>query len=292
MLSKHIFIYLVLIFLFTSCKQNKTAKQNPPNIIWLMAEDISLDLGCYGMAAVKTPNLDQMALDGMIFNNAFVTNPICSPSRSAMMVGTHQLKTNTHHHRSNRDIALAAPYKPFTYWLRQVGYTAILGHHNVMGKGRKIDVNFKHEALGEWDGKKKFGLFDKYDNFDPGDAPFFAQIQLNVTHRGDWWDEIRAKSSDPVNPDAVQLPPYYADHPAIRLDWARYLDQMEYMDNEVGMILKELEEKGLTENTVVVFIGDNGRCNIRGKGNLHDPGLRIPLLIKWPKGINAGQIRI
>lgn len=250
-----------------------------------------MDLGCYGMAAVKTPNLDQMALEGMIFNNAFVTNPICSPSRSAMMVGTHQLKTNTHHHRSNRDVALSSPYKPFTYWLRQAGYTTILGHHKVMGKGRKIDVNFKHKAIGAWDGMENFGLFDKYDKFEINDAPFFAQIQLNVTHRGDWWDEVRAKSDDPVNPDAVVLPPYFSDHPTIRLDWAKYLDQMEYMDKEVGMILKELEEKGLAENTVVIFIGDNGRCNIRGKGYLHDPGLRIPLLIKWPKGIKAGQIR-
>ena len=291
---KHFTKYLLIVsgYLLLGCREeNLEKKENRPNIIWLMAEDMSLDLACYGMKAIKTPNLDQMALDGMRFNNTFVTNPICSPSRSAMMVGVHQVKTNTHNHRSNREIPLSEPYLPFTKLLRDVGYTTILGHHGVQGKGRKIDVNFKHNAIGEWDGKEKFGLFDKYDNFEVADSPFFAQIQLNVTHRGDWWDEIREQSQHPVNPDSVLLPPYYAEHPTIRLDWAKYLDQIEYMDNEVGMIFSELEEKGLAENTVVIFIGDNGRCNIKGKGYLHDPGLRIPFLMKWPKRIEPNQIR-
>jgi len=160
-----------------------------------------------------------------------------------------------------------------------------------MKKGRKIDVNFKHEPLGEWDGETKFGLFDKYDNFEKSDEPFFAQIQLVATHRGDWWDEVRSKSEHPVNPDTVEMPPYMADHPAVRLDWAKYLDQIEYMDNEVGMIFKELEEKGMTDNTVVIFIGDNGRCNIRGKGYLHDPGMRIPLIVYYPEQFKGGEIR-
>ena len=254
-----------------------------PNIIWLMAEDISLDLECYGMPAVKTPNLNSLAQRGMMFKNCFVTSPICSPSRSAMMTGTYQVKINAHNHRSNRDVALPEPYKPFTYWLRKAGYTCILGNSDVMGKGRKIDCNFKTQALGEWDGKTNFGLFDKYDEFLPEDQPFFAQIQLLATHRGDWWSEVRAKSEHPVDPQKVVLPPQYADNPAIRLDWAKYLDQIEYIDNEVGMIEKDLEQKGMADNTIIIFIGDNGRCNILGKGYLHDPGLRIPLIIYQPK---------
>ena len=160
-----------------------------------------------------------------------------------------------------------------------------------MKKGRKIDVNFKHEPLGEWNGKTKFGLFDKYDTFEKADEPFFAQIQLAASHRGDWWNEVREQSEHPVNPGDVVLPEYYANHPAIRLDWAKYLDQIEYLDNEVGMIFKELENKNMVDNTVVIFIGDNGRCNIRGKGYLHDPGLRIPFIIYYPKNLKGGQIR-
>jgi arylsulfatase A-like enzyme len=261
-----------------------------PNIIWMMAEDISNDLACYGMEGLQSPNLDKLASEGILYSNCFSTNPICSPNRSAMMVGAHQNMTKTQHHRSNRDKPLIDPFKPITYWLRKAGYTCILGHKDVFGKGRKTDVNFKHEKLGFYDGIEKFGLFDKLDTLDVDVQPFFAQIQLSVTHRGDWWNEISKISADNVDTAEIRLPPYYADHPVIKEDWARYLDQIEYMDREVGMIMKELEEKGLVENTVVIFIGDNGRCNIRGKGYLHDTGIRVPLIVRWPDGIKHGLI--
>ncbi|GAB3648659.1 sulfatase [Echinicola sediminis] len=248
-----------------------------------MAEDISTDLECYGTAGLQTPNLNWLAEQGVRFERAYVTNSICSPSRSAMMVGVHQNRTNTQHHRSNRNVPLDPAFKPFTYWLRKAGYTTVLGHHGVMDKGRKIDVNFKHTALGPWNGKDDLGLFDKYDTLESKDQPFFAQIQLKATHRGDWWDEVRARSADPVDPEEVQLPPYMADDPQIRLDWAKYLDQMEYIDAEVGMILQELEEKGIADNTIIIFIGDNGRCNIRGKGYLFEAGVHIPLIIYDPR---------
>ena len=95
-----------------------------------------------------------------------MTNPICSPSRSAMILGTHQQKSNTHNHRSNREVVLPKPFVPFTQLLRDAGYTTILGHKDVRGKGRKIDVNFKHSAIGTWDGESNFGIYDKYDEFD------------------------------------------------------------------------------------------------------------------------------
>lgn len=280
-------LLIIVVILFSRAIMAGTR----PNIIWLMAEDISLDLGCYGMKAVKTPNLDRMAAQGVRFDNCFVTNSICSPSRSAMMVGVHQLHTNTQHHRSNRDVPLDPQFKPFTYWLRQAGYTCILGHHSVMRKGRKVDVNFKYDNLGPWDGVHNFGLFDKEDTFTTADQPFFAQIQLLATHRGDWWNEVRAKSKHPVNPDAVVLPAFMADDPVIRLDWAKYLDQMEYIDAEVGMIMQELKDKGMADNTIVIFIGDNGRCNLRGKGYLFDPGMHIPLIVYYPTGLAGGQVR-
>ncbi|AWW32879.1 sulfatase [Echinicola strongylocentroti] len=267
-----------------SCSSSKESEQDPrPNIIWLMAEDISTDLECYGTAGVQTPHLNWLAENGTKFENAYVTNSICSPSRSAMMVGVHQNQTNTQHHRSNRNIPLDTAYKPFTYWLRKAGYTTVLGHHGVMDKGRKTDVNFKHTPTGEWDGTEDFGLFDNLDTIRSSEQPFFAQIQLKATHRGDWWDDVRERSSDPVDPEKVELPPYMADDPVIRLDWAKYLDQMEYIDNEVGMIMEELEQKGLADNTIIIFIGDNGRCNIRGKGYLFEAGVHIPLIIYDPR---------
>ena len=264
------------------------AQDNRPNIIWIMAEDMGLDLECYGMKGVSTPNLNRFARHGTTYTNAFCTNPICSPSRSAMMVGAHQNSFGAHNHRSKRDVPLPAPYMPMTWHLRRAGYTCILGHRDVMGKGRKTDCNFKHTKVGPYDGKEHFGLFDKLDEASAADAPFYHHIQLKVTHRGDWWERIRATSQKPVHTDDIELPPYIADTPLNRLDWAAYLDTVEYMDGEFGMLMQEIEEKDLADNTIVVFIADNGRCQVRGKGYLYEPGLRIPMLVGGP-GVPAGH---
>ena len=168
-----------------------------------MAEDMSLDLSCYGMPAVKTPVLDKLASDGILYYNAMSTNPISSPSRSAMMSGVHQDMIDAHNHRSNRDKPLRQDVKPFTYYLRQNGYTCILGNNLVYTKGEKIDCNYKTEAVGPYDGINHFGLFDKKDEFTKADEPFFSQIQLKRTHRGDWWKETTELSKHPVNPNDV-----------------------------------------------------------------------------------------
>ena len=284
-----IFSLSTIAILLVNCKQTKEAPIKL-NILWIMAEDMSTDLECYGMEAVKTPILNQLASEGVRYTNAFGTNSICSPSRSNMMTGIHQNVANTQHHRSNRDIPLMAPYKPITSYLREAGYTCILGSHLAKGKSQKVDVNFKHKAVGNWNGETEFGLFDKLDTIKESDEPFFSQITLNVTHRGDWWKDVSNDSKHRVNPAEVVLPPYFADTQLIREDWARYLDQIEYMDNEVGLILDDLEQKGLKENTIVVFIGDNGRCNMRGKGYLYDPGLRLPLIVNWPAHMTGGKV--
>ena len=284
------YFFLSCIFL-ASCQSSlqESPSSDRPNIIWLMAEDMGQDLVCYGMEAVQTPILDRLAAEGIRYDNCIATNPICSPGRSAMITGMHQNRIGAHHHRSNRDLPLPDSIKPITYYLRQQGYSCILGHDSVRGKGQKTDVNFRHEKLGLYDGETNFGLFDKSGSFEVQDQPFFAQITLNVTHRGDWWKSVREQSAHPVDPAHVVLPPYMADHPKIREQWATYLDQIEYMDAEVGRLLEELQEKGMLENTIIFFVGDNGRCEIRGKGYLYDPGVKVPM-IAWGKGIEAAVV--
>lgn len=292
---RNLFTLLLAFFIFVGCnsiKKNKlqqNVETSKPNILFILAEDISIDLECYGMQAVKTPVLNKLAANGIQFMNAFGNNSICAPSRSNMMTGVHQNIINAQHHRSNRNIPLAAPYKPITSYLRDVGYTTILGNNIVKGGSKKIDVNFKHKPLGNWNGKTEFGLFDKQGSFEIEDQPFFAQVTLAVTHRGGWWNMIREKSTHKVNPDDVKLPPHYADTPEIRLDWAKYLDQIEYMDHEVQLLLEDLEKKGMRENTIIIFIGDNGRANIRGKGYLYAPALHLPLIVNWPAGLSGGK---
>ena len=269
---------------------DKLREGQKPNIIWLMAEDMALDLECYSARGVSTPNLNKLANQGIKYNNCYSVNPISSPNRSAMMTGMHQNMIDAQHHRSNRENPLPEPYFPITYYLRKAGYTCILGHDEVFHRGQKIDCNFRHDKTGKWDGENHFGLFDKLGGFTREDQPFFHQITLYTSHRGGWWNRIREESPNPVNPDEIVLPPSISNDSVPRPDWGRYVDQIESTDNEVGMIMEELKEKGLEDNTVVIFIGDNGRCNIRGKGYLYDPGLHVPLIVRWPAGIKGGKV--
>lgn len=175
---KYLFQIIVLSIAFTVssyAQQKKTeteTEKTKPNILFILAEDISTDLECYGIPAVKTPVLNKLPETGIQYSNAYGNNSICSPSRSNMMTGVHQNIINAQHHRSNRKIPLAKPYKPITSLLRDAGYTCILGNKLVRGRGHKIDVNFKHKPIGKWDGETEFG-FDpiNWKNAPPPNAP-------------------------------------------------------------------------------------------------------------------------
>ena len=256
-----------------------------PNILWILSEDICPDLRCYGTPVVQTPNLDTLASQGVRYVNAFTTSPVCSASRSAMITGMYQTSIGAHHHRSHRGdgYRLPEPVRLITDYLREAGYftanvtTAAPG---VSGSG-KTDFNFHldHEPFDgtDWNQRK------------PG-QPFFAQLSIKETHRGGHWKNLAGKMENPVDPDKVALPPYFPDHPIARQDWATYLDSIQLMDQYVGKILERLDDEGLTESTVVIFIGDHGRCHVRGKQWVYDAGIRIPLLVRWPGKLEAGTV--
>ena len=255
-----------------------------PNILWILSEDISPDLSCYGTPAVQTPNLDRLADQGVRYTNAFTTAPVCSASRSAMITGMYQTSVGIHHHRSHRDdgYTLPEPVCMITEYFREAGYftanvkTAAPG---VRGSG-KTDFNFKFK-----------NAFDGSDwNQRKAGRPFFAQLSISVTHRGGHWKGLPQKLKNPVDLAKVKLPPYYPDHPVARDDWATYLDSIQMMDGYIGKILKRLDDEGLADNTVVIFIGDHGRCHVRGKQWLYDGGIHIPLIIRWPGKLKAGRV--
>ena len=270
--------FLLVFFAIDLIVGVSCAAQARPNIVWIMAEDIGCDLACYGAQAVQTPRLDRLAAEGIQLDRLYCTSPICSTNRSAMMTGMYQTSIGAHHHRSHRSdgYRLPKPIRPITAYLQEAGYFCAVG----CGFGGKTDLNFRVDKNGP-------PLFNGRDwSKREAGQPFFAQIQLKVTHRGNWWQKVRSKSSDPVNPEEVDLPPYLPDHPAIRLDWATYLDQIEAADAQVGEILDRLATEGVAGNTVVIFIGDNGRCVHRGKGFLFEDGIKVPGIIRWPGSLD------
>lgn len=283
------FILLVCFFEFTA---TLTAKQ--PNILWLVGENLSHDLGCYGAKNVHTPNLDRLAKEGVRFTNVFSTNPACAPSRSAFMLGMYQTTTDTQHMRSHRDddFKLPAGVRPMTHRLQDAGYTTA-NLKTVGGKAvgtGKLDLNFVNEGpiyqTDDWSALK-------------AKQPFFAQINSHEVEY-DIYDRQSAKKArvewvgerehvKHATPENVTPPPCYPDVPLVREEWARYLNSVSGMDVRIGWALDQLRKDGLEDDTIVIFFADNGRLEPRGIHWCYDSGLRVPMIIRWPKNHPAPQ---
>ena len=266
------------------------AEERPrPNILWIIAEDMGPELGCYGTPEVWTPALDRLASQGVRYTHAFTTAPVCSTSRSAFMTGMYQTTIGAHHHRSHQGDGYRLPpgVRVLTDWLRDAGYftanvrdlTGDPGETFFRGTG-KTDWNFAYEG-------KPFDS-DRWSDL-KSHQPFYAQINFPETHRGPAWDRAHEHIARRADPDKVKIPPYYPDHPVTRADWAQYLNAVMALDRKVELVLRKLEAEGLAESTVVVFMADHGRAMVRGKQWPYDSGLRIPLLIRWPRGIPAPE---
>lgn len=242
-----------------------------PNILWITIEDWSPDLSCYGTKGIHTPHVDKLASEGIRYETAFTTSPVCSTSRSAMMTGFHQNYIGAHQHRTDDKKPLPYGIRPIPHLFADAGY-----HTSLMSW--KTDCNFLPDTKAE--------LFMGKDWSERKDGqPFFARISFHGTHRK--WNRDPQR---PIDPKDIELPPYYADTPFIRRDWANGLEQMQLVDREVGALLKRLDDEGLRDNTIVFFIGDHGRCHIRGKQFLYDEGTRIPMIMRWPGKVEPGQV--
>lgn len=240
-----------------------------PNILWLIAEDFGPQLSCYGTKEVWTPNLDRLAAEGMRFDR-FFNGHVCSPSRSAFNTGMYATTIGAHNHRTYPKKPLPEGVKVLSQWFREAGYfTANL---------RKLPASCDCKGTGktDWNFLIEGQPFDSDQWADlPAHQPFYAQLNFHETHRA-----FQApKKADPAK---VEVPPYYPDHPVTRSDIAAYLDAATDLDRKVGLVLAALDKDGLANNTIVVFFGDNGQSQVRGKQFCYDEGLLVPLIIRWP----------
>jgi arylsulfatase A-like enzyme len=251
-----------------------------PNILWLVAEDMGPALGCYGQKEVSTPNLDRLASEGIRYTRAYTTAPVCSASRSAFMTGMYQVTIGAHNHRSHRDDGFMLPegVRPIPLWMHDAGYFTA----NLVDLPK--DFDFKGTGKTDWNFTEPPKPFDSksWDDL-KGHQPFFAQINFQETHRN-------YHAPPHADPAKVAIPPYYPDHPVTREDYAKYLDAATELDRKIGLILAQLEKEGLTENTLVLFQADHGESMVRGKQFCYEEGLHIPLIVRWPKHIEPGQV--
>ena len=247
----------------------------PLNILWLIAEDTGPSAySCYGeQPAAHTPNIDRLAAEGVRYTRFFTTAPVCSPSRSAFNTGMYQTTIGAHQHRTPEKRPLPEGVRTLPEWFRAAGYhTANVREFpaamNLRGAG-KTDWNFVTGTQPLYDGDRWEDLARR--------QPFYAQINFQETHRDFGGEGV-------TDPAKVVLPPYYPDHPAIRKDYADYLDSARRLDGKIARILARLEEEGLAANTLVLFMGDNGEAHIRGKQFCYEEGLRVPFIVRWPRG--------
>lgn len=254
-----------------------------PNILWIVAEDISPFFGCYGSPDAITPNIDAFAQRSHLFRRAYATAPICSPSRSCLATGMYATSLGSQHLRCK--VRLPKEISPLAKIFKDNGYwTALRG---------KTDYNFADDGLfDDWSGKKAAGPWKKC----PDGKPFFTFWNLGSTHEGSGnrperaADALKKLPHDAVrDPANVTVPPHHPDSPEMRRIWARYHELITVFDLEVGKALEQLEADGLADDTIVFLMADHGMGLPRYKRWLYLTGLHVPLIVHLPERFQGKQ---
>lgn len=248
------------------------AQQKPqpkPNILWIVSEDNSAYyLHCYGNRFATTPNIDQLAKNGFLYTHAYANSPVSAPARNAILTGAYAASNGNEQMRSY--YCTSDQVGTYAGYMRQAGYYCT--------NNDKTDYNSKTlDPKAIWDESSHKAHYKNR----PEGKPFFAVFNLFESHESCLHKSI-PDSLLYHNPQTLELAPYHPDTREIRHDYAQYYDKIKDMDARVGQLLKELEENGLAENTIVFYYGDNGGVLARSKRFVYESGTRIPLIVRIP----------
>lgn len=271
-MQKYLFL-LVAVLLDGGTRADEPPR---PNIVWITCEDSSPNLGCYGDQYAVTPHLDRLAAEGVRYTRAFTVAGVCAPSRSCLITGMYPSTIGSQHMRSTT--RLPEDMKCFTEYLREAGYYC--------SNNSKEDYNFKTPPSA-WDESSPKAHWRKR----PAGQPFLAVFNFVTTHESQIRldDAAFAKRTAALSdaerhdPAKAPVPRYHPDTPVVRRDWARYYDLVTAMDRQAGELLAQLAADGLADDTIVFFFSDHGVGLPRGKRWLYDSGLRVPLIIRFPR---------
>lgn len=316
---------LLLLLLLSACTTadeptDSVPSQPPrPNVLWIVCEDMSPLIAAFGDSTIKTPNLSRLAARGVRFPNTFSVAGVCAPSRNAIATGMYPISIGGHNMRTQYNVeqlleiglpgaygALPPPeVKMMSQVLREHGYFAT--------NNQKTDYQFEAPKTA-WDEQGPRAHW----RHRPAGQPFFSIFNLEITHESQvwtthvqklrfregfeepgsdidsWGDIAHTEDGRPVIqlPEDVNppLPPYLADTEPTRQDLRRVYDNIRIMDRQVGFLLDQLEQDGLTDSTIVFFYADHGGPLPRQKRLLYDSGMRVPMIVAWPDGRRAGQV--
>ena len=263
------------------------SKIDRPNILWLVAEDLSAIIPPFGDNTVATPNLTRLANEGVRFTQVFSSSGVCAPSRAALATGMYQNRIGAQHMRTtniaNHGVEGLVPYeavppayvKMHSEYFREAGYYA--------SNNAKEDYQFQ-KTVTAWDDSSATA---HWRNRAEG-QPFFSVFNFGITHESQVW----AQASNPLLVDEdldVPIPPYLPATEIARSDIRRVYSNIVAMDRQVGDILGQLEEDGLLESTIIFWYSDHGGPLPRQKRLLYDSGIHVPLIIRFPDQYRAGQ---
>jgi uncharacterized sulfatase len=236
-----------------------------PNILWLTSEDHGPHMGCYGDTFADTPVVDALAAKGMLFKHCWSNAPVCAAARTTIIAGMYSPSTGGQHMRSM--VPMPKGTKMYPQFLRETGYYCT--------NNSKEDYNLV-KPDGVWDESSGNAHWKKRTE----GQPFFAIFNETCSHESQLRKRPHVAIHDPAK---VRVPAYHPDTPEVRQDWAQYYDQVTLADASAGKRLKEIEEAGLAEDTIIFYYADHGSGMSRNKRWPSNSGLHVPMVVYFPE---------
>ncbi|ACU62038.1 sulfatase family protein [Chitinophaga pinensis] len=263
------------------------AAQRQPNIVIFIADDLNQqDVGCYGNRDVRTPNMDKLAAEGMQFKSAYAASPMCAPSRSVMFTGLYPFRNGSQmNHFTVRPNTRNLPQ-----FLQKLGYRVVISG--------KTDIfplhNFPFEHIGE-----EFGKYAPIENRTDRKKETVNMIRTHFQDHPEqpiclivapWIPHVPWFPNTDFDPQQIKLPDYLADTKETRKALTAYYQSIGVADKMLGEVMQAIEGAGVKDNTVTMFIADQGAQFPSAKWSVYDQGLRIPMIVRWPGKVMPGTV--
>jgi N-sulfoglucosamine sulfohydrolase len=298
-------VSLLFVGLLSEGHPAEPTRGSRPNLVLVVADDLGLTLGCYGDAVARTPNLDQLAKEGVRFTQAFCTTASCSPSRSVLLTGRHNhatgqygLQHSVHHFEAFAD----TPTLPAL--LKRSGYRTVRIGKLHVGPDAAYPFDRVLKA-GPGGDRNTVALAERVEDYlrEPAEPPFFlyfcptdphrsGTVNTNSPHRPDRFGNgpaypgVREVAFDPAS---VRVPPFLPDTPACRAELAEYYQSVARFDQGIGRLVRALKDTGHYDRTVLVVLSDNGIAFPGAKTTLYEPGMQLPLIVRVPQAERRGS---
>jgi N-sulfoglucosamine sulfohydrolase len=263
------------------------------NVLFLVADDLGLHTGAYGDPVARTPHLDRLAAEGVRFSHAFCTTASCSASRSVLFTGLHNHANGQYGHaHAEHHFGLLPSVRPMPFLMKEAGYrTGLIGKFHVHPPSA-----FAWDLLAESEGRNVTAMARQAATFleSSRGRPWYLHVGFSDPHRAakGFANEkpYPGVTKNAFDPDRIRVPSFLPDIPETRAELAEYYEAANRMDQGVGMLLDLLRSSGQLDNTLVVFLSDNGIPFPNAKTNLYDAGSRLPLIIRAPGQSRRGLV--